>query len=521
MSSPTVAKAATGMGAATAVSRLFGFVRVLVIAAVLGTTYLGNGFQAANSMSNVLFELLAAGALSAVLVPTFVGLLDRGGDEDARRLARGLLWVALTGLGVVTAVAIAASPLIARLLTTGVDDAAVASDQRELVTFLLRWFLPQVLLYAFGTIATAWLYARRRFAITALAPIGNTVVMVVLLAVFRAVAGSDPGLGLSLGERMLLAAAGTGGVAAFVGVLVVAARRHGFPLRPRRLSHDPALARLLRLAGWGVLLHANAGLLLGAALVYGNGVAGGVVAYQVAFVFFLAPYAVLAQPIHTTALPELSVHSAAGDLDTFAATVGWALDRMAVLVVPVSAAMAAVALPAMRVIAFGEAGGDGTGLIAAAVASLAFGLYPYGALLLLARAYYALGDGRTPAIVAIAGAAIGVAAMAVVASLTDGAARVAALGIGHTMAYLAGAGALAIALRRRIGRPIVTRLFPVVLAVAAPLGLVAWLATRAVDPTGRPAALAWTAAVGLVGGAAYAGAMRRPLRAANPVGAAS
>ena len=51
--------------------------RVLVVAAVLGTTYLGNAFQSANSVSNVLFELLAAGALSAVLVPTFVELLDR------------------------------------------------------------------------------------------------------------------------------------------------------------------------------------------------------------------------------------------------------------------------------------------------------------------------------------------------------------------------------------------------------------------------------------------------------------
>ena len=77
------------MGAVTAVSRAFGFLRVLVIAAVLGTTYLGNAFQAANSVSNVLFELVAAGALSAVLVPTFVQLLDKGDDAEADRLASG------------------------------------------------------------------------------------------------------------------------------------------------------------------------------------------------------------------------------------------------------------------------------------------------------------------------------------------------------------------------------------------------------------------------------------------------
>src|SRR5690606_26858985 len=67
----TTARAAVGMGAIAAISRVIGFVRVLVVAGVLGTTYLGNAFQAANSFSNVLFELLAAGALSAVLVPAF------------------------------------------------------------------------------------------------------------------------------------------------------------------------------------------------------------------------------------------------------------------------------------------------------------------------------------------------------------------------------------------------------------------------------------------------------------------
>ena len=69
--------AAAGMGAITAVSRALGLVRVLVVSAVLGISFLGNAFQQANSVSNVLFELLAAGALSAVLVPTFVDLLDR------------------------------------------------------------------------------------------------------------------------------------------------------------------------------------------------------------------------------------------------------------------------------------------------------------------------------------------------------------------------------------------------------------------------------------------------------------
>ncbi len=111
MNTKALARAALGMGAVTAGSRAFGFVRVLVVAAVLGTTFLGNTFQGANSVSNVLFELLAAGALSAVLVPTFVRLLDAGEDAEADRLASGLLGYALVVLGVVSIVGIICAPL--------------------------------------------------------------------------------------------------------------------------------------------------------------------------------------------------------------------------------------------------------------------------------------------------------------------------------------------------------------------------------------------------------------------------
>ena len=497
------ARAAFGMGAVTVVSRAFGFVRVLVVAAVLGTTYLGNAFQASNSVSNVMFELLAAGALSAVLVPTFVDLLDRGDDAEAERLAGALLGVALAGLGLISVVGILGAPAIARLLTSGVGDARVAAEQRELATFLLRFFVPQVMLYAYGAVATALLYARRRFAITAGAPIGNTLVMVALLVAFRSLAGPEPGFDLGTGEKLLLAAAGTLGVAAFVGVLVVAARHAGFTLRPTIPGRDPALRNLLRLSAWGVVLQAQVGLLLAAALVVGNSVEGGVVAYQVAFVFFLAPYAVLAQPIHTAILPDLAGEASRGDLTAFAGSMRWALDSIAVLVIPVSAAFVALALPGMRVVTFGGATGHGVELIAAGVASLGAGLYGYGAFLLLARGYYALGDSRTPALVAVATGIAGVVAMVVLARATHGTARVAALGAGHSAAYTIGAVALAAGLSRRTSHAIVPRKLLPVAMLAASLAAAAWAATRAIDPSGRVETAAVLAVVGLLGGGVY------------------
>jgi putative peptidoglycan lipid II flippase len=493
-------RAAAGMGAITAVSRAVGFVRVLVIAAVLGTTYLGNAFQSANSLSNVLFELLAAGALSAVLVPTFVRMIEDGDEAGAEDVAGRVLGVALVALGTVTAVGVIGAPLIARALTAGVD-AEVAADQRALVTYLLRFFVPQVLLYAAGTIATAVLYARRRFAITAAAPIGNTVVMVASLAAFRAVAGPNPGLQLTTGERVWLVVAGTGGVVAFVGLLVAACEASGFKLRPRRLRGDLRVMEVLRHSGWGVALHTAGGLLLGAAIVAGSAVEGAVVAYQVGWVIFLAPYGVLAQPIHTAILPELVIEAAADGPERVAASLRWSLERMALLVLPITAAMAALALPAMRVVSFGETSGSGSGLLAAAVAGLAVGLYPYSAFLLLARGYYALGDSRTPGLVAFGAAAVGVAVMGVAAAALDGAARVAVLGLGHSAAYTVGFLILAVGLTRRTGASLVPAAFLRIAGVCAAVGLGAWAVSRAMEgpAPGKLSDLALLAAVAAVG----------------------
>lgn len=492
-----------GMGAIAAVSRAVGFVRVLVVAAVLGTTYLGNAFQAANSVSNVLFELLAAGALSAVLVPAFVDLLDAGDEDGAEDVAGGVLGVALLGLGALSALGVLAAPLLSRALTIGVP-ASVAHDERELITFFLRFFVPQLVLYAAGTIATAVLYARRRFAITAAAPIGNTIVMVACLIAFRAVAGPSPGLQLSGGQRWLLVAAGTGGVVAFVGTLLVACRAAAFRLRPRLPHGDERVHAVLRHSGWGVVLHTGGGLLLGGAIVLGSAVEGGVVAYQVAWVFFLAPYAILAQPIHTAILPELVSEAREVDLVRFRTSIRWSLERMALFVLPVSAALVALALPAMRIVSFGEVSAEGPGLLAAALATLGVGLLPYGAFLLLARAYYAMGDSRTPGVVSLLVAVAGVGIMAIGAITTHGSARIAALGAGHSAAYLLGALVLMRGLGRRTGGGLRPAGLGRMVGLATLVGTAAWAAGRGLlEPaSGRTREVVVVGLLVLVGGAA-------------------
>src|SRR3954447_13932870 len=146
----SLARSTVTITAWNTVSRLTGFVRVLAVGAALGTTFLGNTYQSSNLVSNILFELLAAGLLAAPLVPAFVGLLDRGHHDDAEHLAGSLLTIALVGLGAVVILGMVAAPWIMRVLTAGVQEDSVRDAEVTLGTFWLLFFLPQILLYAIG-----------------------------------------------------------------------------------------------------------------------------------------------------------------------------------------------------------------------------------------------------------------------------------------------------------------------------------------------------------------------------------
>jgi putative peptidoglycan lipid II flippase len=499
--------AARRMSVATAASRGVGFVRIWVLAAVLGTTYLGNTYQSSNSVSNILFELVAAGALSAVLVPTFAEHFRRNEQAEAERLAGGVLGFALAVMGVVTVVGMIFAPAIARLLTAGVSNPDVRSQQIALSTFLLRFMIPQVLLYAVGTVATAVLFAKRRFVIAAVAPIANTIVITLVMLVFRSLHGDGGGLDLTLTEKLVLGIGATLGVVGFTGVPTIAVMRSGFRLRPRLGAVDKKLRHLLFLSAW-VALQPDVAVLLLSAMVMGNRVPGGVIAYQFCMVAFLAPYAILALPIHTTLLPELSHNAADGDTESFAGRLRWGLDGIAITLIPVGVAFIALARPVMDVIAPSSTKGD-VELFAAMLAALGMGLFTYGTFLLLARAFYALDDSRTPAIVAGSCALVGAAVMVVGGlSAQSDVWKVAFVGIGHSTAYLLGTLVLGVLLRRRLGRAFFPHVVWKVLPFSIALGLLAWWVERLVAPRERLATLAVLAAIGLVGLGAYVAMLR-------------
>ena len=201
-------------------------------------------------------------------------------------------------------------------------DPAVRADQIRLGTTFLWFFLPQIVMYGIGMVATSILNAHGRFSLPVFAPALNNIVVTAAYVLFWVMrSGSPPSLELSIPEILVLAGGTTLGVVAFCALPAVAVIRSGFSMRPRFDRHHPEVRRIGRLGAWAAAFLAVTQLLLVVVLVLANRVEGGVVAYQVGFTFFLLPHALFALPVLTALFPLLSRQSLALEWNGFSRSI--------------------------------------------------------------------------------------------------------------------------------------------------------------------------------------------------------
>ena len=509
---PDLARSTATMTALTLLSRITGVVRNVVVVAVLGVTFLGNTYQSANTVPNLLFELLAAGVLQAVLIPTLVELADQGNPEEAEHVARSVLGLAGAALAVLAGIGFLAAPLVMRVLVSGVDDPHLRAQQVHLGTILLWFFLPQVVLYASNMVATGVLNAKGHFAVPVIAPLLNNVVVTgsyLLFAYLRH--GAAPTLDLSGAQTAVLGLGTTLGVVAFCAAPIIVAVRGGTSLRPRFDWHHPRVRRIARLGGWAAGFLAATNALLGVVLVLANRVEGGVVAWNLGFTIFLLPHALVALPVLTALFPTMSRHAAGGNDVAYQRAVASGIRGIAYLVLPAGALMLALSLPLARVLQVGAFHGSGIGEVAGAVAAFGPGLIGYGIFLFLARALYATGDTRTPTLVNL-GVVVGAAvAMIISFAVVHGDGRIAALAAAHSAAYVVGSVVLFRVVRARSagsgdGLGALGRSLGASIAGAVVAGGAMWLVGQAIGGRGRLHSMLDLGAGGLVGLVVYVGA---------------
>ncbi|HVF54008.1 MAG TPA: murein biosynthesis integral membrane protein MurJ [Actinomycetota bacterium] len=505
----SLARGAAAITFVTAVSRITGFVRVVAVAGAMGTTFLANTYQTANTAPNVIFELVAAGVLTSVFVPTFVSYLVKGDEEEGWRAGDALTSVALVALIVIAAVVALAAPLIMRLLTIGVGDDALRADEISLGTTFLRLFAPQLVFYGLGMIMTAALHARRRFGLAAAAPIFNNIVVIAVYIAYAVSRGSSPPEvgAITDGQVLLLGLGTTAGVIAMTLCLVPGLVRAGWRFRFNFAPSHPAVRKGARLGAWalGYAGGYQAGLI--AVLILANRVEGGVAAYQWAFTFFYLPHALVSVPIFSVLFTAMSEHAARGEMDDLTERLRDGLKMLFFILVPIALGYIALAGPLARVtLLVGVMTEGGADLVGRVLVAFALGLPGYSVFLTFSRAFYAVGDTRAPAIVNAIGVVVATALGAALFLALPADWAVAGLALGHSIGFTVAAAILGRRYARVHGHLINEEVGRSVIQVGG-VGTVTVLIMAAIATLARDNSALALVGGGLVGAAVYAGAM--------------
>lgn len=436
------------MAVLTLISRGTGFIRIWVVLNVLGRSVLNDVYQSTNYIPNLLFELVAAGALQAALIPAITSAYARGDEAEGDGLASSVMaWgTALLSVGVVGGLVFRAQLL--EFSFGKMDDPDTKRAAVELGTFMLWFFLPQVLLYLANAVSTAALNARDRFALPAVAPLLNNAIVIATYLLFdRLRNGADPSLQLTGSQKLVLAGGTTLGVVVFCLAPVLANFGAGFrPRRPWPIT-DPRLRGFARQAGWAVLLLAASQVLFFAVLRFANTGDGDFTIWQTAWQVFLLPHTVLAVPILTTRFPALARAASTGRWREFATTFADGTRSITAVATLAGGVLFAAAFPIARVISLSDRAGSPDAL-AQGIAAFGPGLVGFGLFLYFARVAYSFGDMKGPALVNVGVTFAGVVALVLWANVGDDPLSVAQLASVYSAVQIAGALGVLVLLAR-------------------------------------------------------------------------
>ena len=387
-SSRALVRAGVIVSAAFLVSRVLGWLRVVII----GNTFPAgpdlDAFIAAFRLPDLMFQLVAAGALSSAVIPVVSALFARGEEARTWRVVSTIANLMVAGLLVLGLVVFVAAPwLVPTIIAPGWDDARWAKT-----IDLTRIMILSPIFLSLGSLATSALNARGRFAASAIAPI---VYNLAIIGAAIALSASFGVMGLAIGV-----------VAGSLGHLLVqipAMRAQGFRYDPRIELDDPEARQALKLM-------APRALGLGAGqitFVVLNSIAstigtGAVSVFYVAFTLLQIPIGVIGVPLGIVVLPSLSREAAIGRIEEFAALVSRAIRLIAFVMIPTTAIAFVLRHDIVRVLfgfgRFDEAAIDDT---AATFGAFLVGLTAHALIAVLARAFYARQDTRTPVAAAV------------------------------------------------------------------------------------------------------------------------
>lgn len=388
------------MAVGTILSRITGFIRALLAVAVLGTALLADTYNVANTMPNILYNLLVGGALTAIFVPQLVRSFsdEDGGHAFASRLVTtisGILF-ALVIVGVIFA------PALVRLYAPEFSTPGFETEQHIAVAFT-RYCLPQIFFLGLFTMLGQVANARGSFAPLMWAPIANNLVVIVVFAAILATQHALSIGGITDFQVQLLGWGTTLGVVVQALILIPVVRRSGIHLRP--MFGVQGLGKSFGLAGWTLVyvLVSQLGYLVTVNVATSAAVrsaqAGiptgvGFTPYTSAYYIMLLPYSIVTISIVTALLPHLSKLAIAKNVDEVRQQLIRAIRMVGVVTVPSAVALLFFG-PLMTEVLYMGISLEDSRYIGFVLSALSFGLVAFSINLILIRGFNAFEDTKT------------------------------------------------------------------------------------------------------------------------------
>lgn len=385
-----IAKAAGVVGFATFLSRIFGFLRDMVVAGFFGAGVATDAFFVAFRIPNLLRRLLAEGALTVAFVPVFTEYLKTRPKKDAFAFA-GIAFTFLSIILVaVTLAGILLSPWIVRLIAPGFT---TVPGQYDLAVFLTRLMFPYIFFISLVALAMGVLNSLRHFAAPALAPVALNLSMI-FSVFFLARFFQEPIVALAIGVLV-------GGFLQLV-MQVPFLLRFGIPLRPDfRFRHSGVrkvgILMLPAIFGAAVYqINIFVGTLLASLLPSGS----------VSYLYYAdrlveLPLGIFGIAVGTAVLPSLSAHVTDGALDDLRKTLSFSTRIILFVTLPATVALVLLRVPIISVL-FERGQFDHSSTLATASALLFYtlGLWAFSVIRVIVSAFYSLQDTKTPVKVA-------------------------------------------------------------------------------------------------------------------------
>jgi putative peptidoglycan lipid II flippase len=393
-----LAQASLILTAAALASRVLGWLRLLVIGSQFGASRDLDAYFAAFRIPDAIFQLVVAGALSAALIPVFSSYRARQEEAEAWRLASSVINLVLIALGALSLLMAIFAPIVVPVVAPGFD-----APTTELTVRMTRIMLLSPVFIGMGAVVSGILNSYERFAVPAIAPLVYNLCIIVSAIVLAPLIGVQGlAVGVVIGSLAHLAIQ--------LPELGKVGQRYDLTIG---LSH-PGVRQVVWLMGPRMLGLAAGQINFLASTFLASGLQeGSLTAYNYAFQLMQVPVGVVGVSVAVALFPRLSRAAALGKIREVRGHVARALRILIFAAAPLTAIMIVLRGPLTAVFfQYGLFSASSTERTAGALLFFTLGLAAFIVVAVLARAFYALQDTRTPVIWAVVAVAINVPLMA-------------------------------------------------------------------------------------------------------------